>query len=75
MNISPISWIRPGYKLREESSAFDYFQGNEVQTCADLVPVHTWFSEDFKCENDKYLYEQNIVMHNYKSVLTILWEK
>lgn len=71
----PYKWIPKGYKLREESSAYDYFASNEVQNCADLVPVHTWFSEDYNCTSDKYLYEQNIVMNNYKSVLTLLWEQ
>ncbi len=71
----PYKWIPNGYQLREESSAFDYFKGNEVQTEADLIPAYTWFSEDYKCEKDKYLFEQNIVMKNYQSVLTLLWEQ
>ena len=71
----PFRWIPNGYKLREESSAYDYFQGKEVQTCDDLVPAHTWFSEDFNCPKDVYLREQNVVMNNYHSVLTLLWTK
>ena len=71
----PYKWIPAGYKLREESSAYDYFNGKEVQTCDDLIPAYTWFSEDFKCPKDVYLCEQNIVMKNYKSVLTLLWQK
>ena len=70
----PYKWIPAGYKLREESSAYDYFLGKEVQTCDDLVPAHTWFSEDFKCPKDVYLCEQNVVMKNYNSVLTLLWQ-
>ena len=71
----PYKWIPVGYNLREESYAYDYFQGKEVQTCDDLIPAHTWFSEDFKCPKDVYLNEQNVVMPNYGSVLTLLWKR
>lgn len=70
----PYKWLPIGYKLRSESAAYDYFQGNEVQTCEDLVPAHTWFSDDRKCDGSTYLHEQNVVMKNYESVLTLLWE-
>ncbi|MEW6195137.1 MAG: ImmA/IrrE family metallo-endopeptidase [Bacteroidota bacterium] len=46
-----------------------------MQTCYDLVPAYTWFSEDYNCPRDKYLYEQNVAMYNYNCVLTLLWEK
>ncbi len=70
----PFKWIPRGYKLRNESAAFDFFAGNEVQICEDLIPAYAWFSEDFNCRKDVYLYEQNVVMKNYNSVLTLLWE-
>ncbi len=70
----PFKWIPNGYKVREESAAYDYFAGNEVQTCEDLMPAHVWFSDDRKVDKSTYLYEQNFVMNNYKSVLTLLWE-
>jgi len=70
----PYKWIPKDYIVRSESSAYDFFAGKEVQTCDDLVPAHTWFSEDFKCPRDVYLNEQNIVMPNYNSVITLLWE-
>ena len=71
----PYKWIPIGYKLRKESSAFDFFNGDEMQTCDDLVPAHTWFSEDKKCSTSDYLREQNVAMKNYDSVLTLLWVK
>ncbi len=70
----PLKFIPKGYFVRKESIAYDYFNGEEVQTVYDMVPAHTWFSEDFKCPRDMYLYEQSLVMRNYKSVLTLLWE-
>jgi len=69
----PLKWIPNGYQVREESSAYDYFHSKEVQTCDDLVPVHTWFSDDKNCNSSDYLYEQNVVIQNYQSVLTLLW--
>ncbi len=70
----PFKWIPNGYKVKSDSAAYDYFAGKEVQTCEDLMPAHTWFSEDYKVDKNTYLYEQNFVMKNYKSVLTLLWE-
>lgn len=70
----PFKWISRGYELRSESAAYDFFVGKEVQTCADLMPAYTWFADDHNCRKDVYLYEQNVVMKNYNSVLTLLWE-
>jgi Zn-dependent peptidase ImmA (M78 family) len=78
----PYKWIPKSYTVRKESSAYDFFTAlkvgkdvSEVQTCDDLVPAHTWFSEDRNCDAHSYLYEQNIVMPKYNSVLTLLWQK
>ncbi|MDA3859634.1 MAG: ImmA/IrrE family metallo-endopeptidase [Melioribacteraceae bacterium] len=70
----PYSWLKKGYKVRKESSAFDYFAGKEMQLCDDIVPIHTWFSDDFNCPDVGELNEQNVAMPSYNSVLTILWE-
>ena len=70
----PFKWIPRGYKVREESAAYDFFNGKETQECEDLMPAFTWFAEDNRCRNDVYLYEQNVTMKNYNSVLTLLWE-
>ena len=72
----PFKYIPKDYAVKKESSAYDYFAGKEVQTCDDLVRASTWFGDDYKCQNreDVYLYEQNIVMKSYNSVLTLLWE-
>jgi len=70
----PIKFIPKGYVIRKESIAYDYFRNNEVQNKYDMVPAHTWFSEDYKCPEDMYFYEHSVVMKNYNSVLTLLWE-
>jgi len=70
----PIRFIPKGYLIRKESIAYDYFNNNEVQSKYDMVPAHTWFSEDYKCPEDMYFYEHSVVMKNYNSVLTLLWE-
>ena len=78
----PYRWIPRNYLVRKESSAYDFFTAlktgkdiADVQTCDDLVPAHTWFSEDEKCNASDYLYEQNVFMPNYRSALTLLWLK
>lgn len=71
----PYKWIPKDYVVRQESSAYDFFSGTEMQTCDDLVPAHTWFSEDKKCNSSDFLCEQNIAMPKYGSVLTLLWQK
>ena len=82
----PFRWIPKEYAVRKESAAYDFFaltpypspkgrgEYKEMQTCADLIPAYTWFAEDYKCRQDVYLYEQNVAMPNYNSVLTLLWE-
>jgi Zn-dependent peptidase ImmA (M78 family) len=71
----PFKWIPTGYKVREESAAYDFFTGGETQECEDLMPAYVWFAEDFHCKEGVYLYEQNVVMKNYGWVLTLLWEE
>ena len=55
-------------------AAYDFFAGKVTQECEDLMPAFTWFAEDYTCRKDVYLYEQNVPMKNYGSVLTLLWE-
>ncbi len=70
----PYKWIEKGYKVRNESAAHYFFKGKETPTEANLIPAFAWFSGDVKCRKDVYIYEQNVVMKNYNSVLTLLWE-
>jgi Zn-dependent peptidase ImmA (M78 family) len=71
----PFNWIPEGYRVRKESSAYDFFNGKEAQTCDDLVPAYTWFSEDSNCKSSTYFFEQNVVIKKHNSVLTLLWLK
>ncbi len=70
----PLKFIPKGYFLRKDSIAYDYFEGKEVQETPDLVPGIAWFREDYKCTKEMIFWENDIVMPNYNSVLTILWE-
>lgn len=70
----PVKYIPKGYFVKKESAAFDFFNNKTVQTEADMIRAYTWFAEDYNCKEDLYLYEQNVVMKNYNSVLTLLWE-
>ena len=70
----PLKWLPRGYGVKKDSAVSDFFNGKEMQTCADLVPAYGWFADDYKCRKDVYFYEQNVAMPNYHSVLTLLWE-
>lgn len=68
----PLKWIPNGLEVGKDSPAADYYKGESMQEGADLVQASAWFSKDFHCDNS-YLWEENIAMPNYESVLTILW--
>lgn len=71
----PFKYIPKGYRVNSSSIAYEYFAGNEINTEPDIVTPDAWFREDFEYARNPniLLYEQNIVMENYKTVLTILW--
>ena len=74
----PLKFIPKGYFVRKESIAYDYFEKNEVQTDVsrrngvkteyDMVPAHTWFSQDNKCPDDLYFYEHSVVMKRARKI-------
>ena len=70
----PFKFIPKGYKVKKESSAYDFFAGKTMQTCSDLVQATVWFPDNSKVKTSTYLYEQNAAMPNYNAVLTLLWE-
>lgn len=70
----PFRYIPNGFTVPKESAAFDFFKGDTMQTCSDLVPAKSWFTKDYKVKATTYLYEQNVAMPNYNSVLTLLWQ-
>ena len=71
----PFKFIRNGAKVQKDTPAYDFFAGNTMQTCEDLILAACWFPEDHNIETDIYLNEQNIAMPNYNAVLTLLWER
>jgi Zn-dependent peptidase ImmA (M78 family) len=70
----PCRYLRPGSKVPKESNVWDYFKAIKMSEDADLVQASKWFSEDFKCKNSTYFYEQSTVIPVTDSVLTILWQ-
>lgn len=71
----PLRWIPKGYKVRKESNAYEFFNGGKTEEWEDLIPAHAWFSDDYKCPKDLYIFEQCTVMKNYNAVMTLLWEE
>lgn len=70
----PFKFLPKGFAVPKDSAAFDFFKGDTMQTCSDLVPAKAWFAKDYKVKVSTYLYEQNVAMPNYNAVLTLLWQ-
>ena len=70
----PLKWIPKGYPVKKESVAYPFFSGKEIQSAPGLMPAWVWFSEDVRCRRDMILYEENVPMKHYHSVLTMLWK-
>jgi len=70
----PLKYIPAGQELNNLSNAFDFFKGKEISTKPGEILANAWFLNDYNFKTNFFLYEQNIPMRNYNSVLTILWE-
>ncbi|BDQ02790.1 ImmA/IrrE family metallo-endopeptidase [Ignavibacterium sp.] len=68
-------WIPAGYKVNANSYAYDYFTTGQMDTDINEVLADAWFLEDKLYRRNYRMYEQNMYLTNYKSVLTILWER
>lgn len=70
----PLKFVPVGFKVKKESGAYDFFNKGVANVDIEMVTACTWYAEDFKCTDDLYLYEQNVFMKNYNSVLTLVWQ-
>ena len=68
-------FIRNGSKINDLSYAYEFFKGEKITDEPQEILADAWFREDFNYKKDYFLYEQNIPMYRYNSVLTLLWEK
>ena len=68
-------FIRNGSKINNLSYAYEFFNGEKIPDDPEQILADAWFAEDFNYKKDYFLYEQNIPMYRYNSVLTLLWEK
>lgn len=84
----PFKWIPKGYKVNSNSYAYDIFQQlremknksidvsfSERKEVVEEVRADAWFWEDRDYKKDYFMYEYNIPMPSYDSVLTILFLK
>ncbi|MBK7107135.1 MAG: ImmA/IrrE family metallo-endopeptidase [Ignavibacteriae bacterium] len=69
----PLKWIPKNYKVDRKSKAYKFFAKNEIDENDNIVMANTWY-EDTRGRDDLYLWEQNVFMSNYNSVLTLLWQ-
>ncbi len=70
----PFKWIPGNHRVSKNSAAHAFFAGKMMRSEPELVLARTWFAEDIRCRRDAYLWEQNVEMRYYQSVLTLLWE-
>lgn len=70
----PYQFIRPGAAVSELSYVYDYFKCDKIPEEGEDVPARAWFREDFKLKDNDRIFEYNIPMRRYNSVLTLLWE-
>lgn len=68
-------FIRNGSKINNLSYAYEFFNGEKISDEPEEILADAWFAEDFNYKKDYFIYEQNIPMYRYNSVLTLLWEK
>jgi Zn-dependent peptidase ImmA (M78 family) len=73
-NYFPLKFIKNGTGVHKNSPVYSIFSKGEFNAEKSLVPASAWYGDDFNCKGTTYLYEQNIFMKNYNSVLTLLWE-
>jgi hypothetical protein len=66
-----VRWVRNG-NVREESYAFDAFEGRPVPPTFKLVPASAWLFEK-GLKPDARILEHSIPMPNYDGVLTLLF--
>ena len=68
-------FIKNGSKINNLSYAYEFFNGEKIPDDPEEILADAWFAEDFNYKKEYFLYEQNIPMYRYNSVLTLLWEK
>lgn len=82
----PFKWIPKGYKVNNNSYSYDLFEKMKKQvngvyadfsegTGFEEVLADAWFWEDRNYKKNFFMYEYNVPMPAYSSVLTILFLK
>ncbi|MFZ2322546.1 MAG: ImmA/IrrE family metallo-endopeptidase [Ignavibacteriaceae bacterium] len=68
-------WVPAGYDINGNSYVYEYFKDGTMDTDINEALADAWFSEDKFYRRNYKLFEQNIYLTNYNSVLSVLWEK
>jgi len=71
----PFKYINTGQPLNSYSYAYDYFNNKELMSQPQEILSDAWFLNDFNYKARTFLIEQNFVLKNYKTVMTILWQE
>ena len=61
--------------MNGNSYAYEFFKDGAANTDINEVLADSWFLEDKLYRRNYKLFEQNIFLTNYNSVLSVLWER
>jgi len=66
-------FIRPKSKVNSLSCTSDFFKGNEIPNKEEEIPAEAWFNECFNIDKKDKVYEYNVPMPRFNSVLSLIW--
>ncbi len=69
----PIQFIRWGNQVSDLSYTSDFFKGDTIPDEAEDVPARAWFRESFYIKDSDRVFEFNIPMRRYNSILSVLY--
>ncbi|KAF0142461.1 MAG: hypothetical protein FD143_3476 [Ignavibacteria bacterium] len=68
-------FIRPQRKASTLSYTSDFFNGNTLPNTEEEIPAEAWFNECFNIDKRDKVFEYNVPMPRYNSVLSLIWMK
>jgi Zn-dependent peptidase ImmA (M78 family) len=66
-------FIRPKNKVNSLSYTYDFFKGSAIPNTEEEIPAEAWFNECYNIDKKDKVYEFNVPMPRYNSVLSLIW--
>lgn len=68
-------FIPHGMKVSKNSYAYEFFNNLPVPQTPEEIPLDAWFSNSYKYQSNKFIFEQCFPLPEFNAVLVLLWEK